>query len=98
MELKKLIKALSQKDINKQNSVLFLKTGKKEKLEDVLEFKNGINAKKEQYGKGVKFINVLDILNNNYITYESIIDRVDIDNDILDNNKVGYGDILFQRS
>ena len=37
------------------------------KLGDLLEFKNGINASKEQYGHGKKFINVLDILSNNYI-------------------------------
>ena len=32
------------------------------RLGNLLEFKNGINATKEQYGKGYKFINVLDIL------------------------------------
>ena len=68
------------------------------KLGDLLEFKNGINASKEQYGKGVKFINVLDILNNNFITCENIIGRVDVDKITVDKFSVKYGDILFQRS
>lgn len=71
---------------------------KEKKLGDLLEFKNGINASKEQYGKGIKFINVLDILNNDYITYNKIIGKVDIDKQTLENNSVDYGDVLFQRS
>jgi len=68
------------------------------KLGDLLEFKNGINASKEQYGKGIKFINVLDILNNNFITYDNIIGRVDVNTNIANKYSVQYGDILFQRS
>ena len=68
------------------------------KLGSLLEFKNGINASKEQYGKGKKFINVLDILSNNYITYENIIGKVDVDDDIFEKYSVGYGDVVFQRS
>ncbi|GAA0103198.1 restriction endonuclease subunit S [Paraclostridium bifermentans] len=71
---------------------------KSKKLGDLLEFKNGINASKEQYGHGKKFINVLDILNNNYITYENIIGKVDVDEDTFKKYSVGYGDIVFQRS
>ena len=67
-------------------------------LGDLMEFKNGINASKEQYGAGVKFINVLDILNNDYITYEKIVGKVDVDIDMLNKYPVKYGDILFQRS
>jgi type I restriction enzyme S subunit len=67
-------------------------------LNQLLDFKNGINASKEQYGKGVKFINVLDILNNDYITSDNIIGRVDVDEKTISKYLVGYGDILFQRS
>ncbi len=68
------------------------------KLGDLLEFKNGINASREQYGKGVKFINVLDILNNELITYDKIIGKVDVDDITVSKYPVNYGDILFQRS
>lgn len=69
-----------------------------QKLSELLEFKNGINAGKEQYGRGFKFINVLDILNNDYITYDSIIGSVDVDENMFNKYSVNYGDILFQRS
>ncbi len=71
---------------------------KEKKLGSLLEFKNGINADKEAYGKGIKFINVLDILNNNFITYENILGYVDIDDHSLEKYSVDYGDIVFQRS
>ena len=67
-------------------------------LDELLSFKNGINASKEQYGKGLKFINVLDIINNQFITHSNIIGLVDVSDDVFEKNKVEYGDILFQRS
>lgn len=67
-------------------------------LSELLEFKNGVNASKEQYGRGVKFINVLDILSNDFLTYDTILGSVDIDDETLKKNIVSYGDILFQRS
>ncbi len=67
-------------------------------LGDILSFKNGINADKERYGRGVKFINVLDIINNHYITYDNIVGSVEITEKEFEKNQVTYGDILFQRS
>ena len=90
--------------MEKQNNVPklrfpeFLDGWEVKKLGDLLEFKNGINATKEQYGKGYKFINVLDILNNDFITHDKIIGSVDVSEDIFNKYPVNYGDILFQRS
>ncbi len=67
-------------------------------LGDYFVFRNGINATKEQYGKGYKFINVLDIINNSSITHDKIIGSVDVSEDVFKRNIVEYGDILFQRS
>jgi len=67
-------------------------------LEKLLSFKNGVNASKEQYGKGYKFINVLDIINNLTIKHNDIIGSVDISEKDFELYKVKYGDILFQRS
>ena len=67
-------------------------------LGDIMTFKNGINANKENYGSGIKFINVLDIINNNYITNENIIGSVTIEEKEFSKNSIEYGDILFQRS
>jgi type I restriction enzyme S subunit len=67
-------------------------------LGDFLSFKNGLNAPKEAYGAGYKFINVLDIINNPLITHDSIIGSVDVSPEEFAKNIVEYGDILFQRS
>jgi len=68
------------------------------KLGDLLTFKNGLNSDKEKYGKGIKFINVLDILNNNFITYDKILGSVEVTEKEFEKNEVSYGDVLFQRS
>ena len=46
----------------------------------------------------MKFINVLDILNNDFITYANIVGKVDVDSNIIEKFSVQYGDVLFQRS
>ena len=67
-------------------------------IKDLLSFQNGINGAPEQYGKGIKYISVCDILNNDYITYDKIVGSIDISQETLKNYSVTYGDILFQRS
>jgi type I restriction enzyme S subunit len=73
-------------------------TWNKVNLGEYLSFKNGINADKDSYGSGYKFINVLDIINNDFIEHDSIIGSVSVDEKTFLNNEVAYGDILFQRS
>ena len=68
------------------------------KLSELLNFKNGINASKEKYGSGYKFINVLDIIQNDIITHDRIIGSVQISESEFLKNIVEFGDILFQRS
>lgn len=67
-------------------------------LGDFMTFKNGVNADKDQYGSGTKFINVLDIIAAGPIYHEKIIGRVEVSERELEKNDVRYGDILFQRS
>lgn len=47
-------------------------------LSELLDFKNGLNPKPDKFGKGIKFISVMDILNNAVITYDCIKDSVDV--------------------
>ncbi|EMM5727790.1 TPA: restriction endonuclease subunit S [Klebsiella pneumoniae] len=68
------------------------------KLENVFSFKNGLNASKEMYGKGIKFINVLDIINNEKITFDVIQESVEATNEQISAYQVRQGDIVFQRS
>ncbi len=68
------------------------------KLGDFMEFKNGINTDKSQYGKGNKFVNVMDIFNNDFLTEDKIIGKVQVDEKKLTENMLNYGDILFNRT
>ena len=63
-----------------------------------MSFKNGMNPEAKRFGNGVKFISVMDILNNQFIYYDNIRASVEIADSDLDTYGVNYGDILFQRS
>jgi type I restriction enzyme S subunit len=67
-------------------------------LNKLLSFKNGLNASKEKYGRGTKFINVSDILKNDFLTYSNIEGYVEVSKEQFENYLVSYGDVLFQRS
>ena len=67
-------------------------------LSDYLDFKNGLNPKPDKFGKGIKFISVMDILNNAIITNDCIRASVDVSEEELQNFSVENGDMLFQRS
>ena len=68
------------------------------KLSEFMSFSNGFNGGKELYGCGVKYISVVDILNNDYIKYDNIQGNVNIDDATFARFCVNYGDVLFQRS
>ncbi len=67
-------------------------------LSEYLDFKNGLNPDSKRFGNGIKFISVMDILNNPIITYDSIIASVQATKTEISTFSVEYGDILFQRS
>ena len=67
-------------------------------LADYLEFKNGLNPEAKEFGNGIKFISVMDILNNDFITYDCIRASVNISQEEQEAYAVMNGDILFQRS
>lgn len=67
-------------------------------LSDYLDFKNGLNPKPDIFGRGIKFISVMDILNNTVITNDCIRVSVDVSEEELHNFCVENGDMLFQRS
>ena len=68
-------------------------------LEERFTFKNGINASREAFrAEGIHCIGVSDVYKCLPITAENVIGTVAISDDEIEKNKVGYGDILFQRS
>ena len=76
----------------------FTEEWEKHLLTDFMSFKNGMNPEAKRFGNGVKFISVMDILNNQFIYYDNIRASVEIADSDLDTYGVNYGDILFQRS
>ncbi len=68
------------------------------KLSSLVDFSNGINAPKEQYGKGRKMISVMDILAKEPIQYSSIKNAVEVDEKMEQNYRVEEGDLIFVRS
>ncbi|EOG6100850.1 TPA: restriction endonuclease subunit S [Pseudomonas aeruginosa] len=71
---------------------------KKRSLGDLFDFKNGLNADKNQYGDGYKFVNVMDVLGNSVITEKNIIGRVRVTEKQLQENRLEFGDVLFNRT
>jgi len=67
-------------------------------LGDFMEFKNGLNADKSQYGYGLKFVNVMDVFGNDILTEDKIIGRVNVAESQLESNLLKFGDVLFNRT
>ena len=67
-------------------------------LGSFMDFKNGVNANKDAYGTGVKFVNVMDIFRKNYLSSDDITGLVEITDKQLDRYSVVRGDILFNRT
>lgn len=65
---------------------------------ELFDFKNGINAGKESYGTGVKFINVMDVIYNDSFTSEKIKGTVQITEEQKQLYLVKNGDVLFNRT
>lgn len=70
----------------------------KHRLSEYLDFKNGLNPDSKRFGKGIKFISVMDILNNPVITYDCIRASVQATDAEISSFSVENGDILFQHS
>jgi type I restriction enzyme S subunit len=67
-------------------------------LGELFAFKNGVNAGKESYGKGVKFINVMEVIYHDYIFPEMIPGTVQISEEQKELYLVKDGDVLFNRT
>ena len=69
-----------------------------ESMGKIFSFKNGINADKDAYGSGIKFINVMDVFNNHEISYSAIRGKVQLSKEQIKIYEVIKGDILFNRT
>lgn len=67
-------------------------------LGDVMDFRNGVNADKDAYGSGVKFINVLEVITNSHLSASQIPGRISLPKVMIGAFAVQSGDILFNRT
>lgn len=65
---------------------------------EFMEFRNGVNADKAAYGKGVPFINVLEVITKSHLRLEDIPGRVSLDQSQIATYTVRKGDIVFNRT
>ncbi len=67
-------------------------------LGELFEFKNGFNADRSMYGRGRKFINIVEVINKQSLYEKDIPGQVDISDDSFDLYSVRKGDVLFNRT
>ncbi len=67
-------------------------------LGDIFSFQNGFNGGKEVYGSGIPLISVMDVLDDDFITYDKIRGKAEVSEEERERFSVNYGDVLFQRS
>lgn len=69
-----------------------------QRLGDIFSFTNGVNADKASYGRGCRFINVLETITYSHIHGPEIPGRVTLREAVVDVYAVEKGDILFNRT
>lgn len=67
-------------------------------LGKLFDFRNGYNADSNAYGRGIQFVNVLEVITHTELNEELIPGRVEIGPDAHELNSVKHGDVLFNRT
>lgn len=67
-------------------------------LGDIFTFQNGVNADKSSYGKGIAFINVLEVITYSTLTDARVPGRVLLSAKQRTEFSVRFGDVLFNRT
>ncbi len=65
---------------------------------ELFAFRNGVNADKESYGQGVRFINVLEPITYSHIHGPEITGQVTLPESMVASYAVKRGDVLFNRT
>jgi type I restriction enzyme S subunit len=69
-----------------------------EPFADLFTFRNGVNADKDSYGHGVRFVNVLEPITYSHIYGSEIVGLVSLPASIAATYAVVLGDVLFNRT
>ncbi len=67
-------------------------------LGELLSFQNGANADGSAYGRGVKFANVLEVLENSHLKAKQIPGMVSVPKSVIQSFRLIRGDVLFNRT
>ncbi len=67
-------------------------------LGDLFEFKNGLNASKEQFGHGTPIVNYVNVYKKNSIKASDLSGKVELDKSSIDRYRVKRGDVFFTRT
>ena len=68
------------------------------KLGELLLFQNGFNGSSDSFGSGIPLISVMDVLDDEFITHETVRGKARLSDEEASRYCVEYGDVLFQRS
>lgn len=67
-------------------------------LGEILDFQNGVNAAAKDYGRGIRFANVLEVITHSHLHAPQIPGRVTLPSSSIGTFQVKHGDILFNRT
>lgn len=67
-------------------------------LGDIMDFRNGVNADRDAYGSGVKFVNVMEVIANAHLRSSQIPGRISLPKTLINAFAVESGDVLFNRT
>lgn len=76
----------------------FVDPWEQRKLGELLLFQNGFNGSSESFGSGIPLISVMDVLDDEFITHETVRGKARLNYEEASRYCVEYGDVLFQRS
>ncbi|MAI62036.1 MAG: hypothetical protein CBB87_06040 [Micavibrio sp. TMED27] len=65
---------------------------------EFMDFKNGVNADKDAYGEGVKFVNVMDVFDHDFLLQTNVRGSMTANEKQQKEYSVCHGDILFNRT
>lgn len=67
-------------------------------LGELFEFKNGLNASKEQFGHGKPIVNYVNVYKKNSIVSSDLTGRVELEASAIERYRVKRGDVFFTRT
>lgn len=76
----------------------FVEIWKSCKVEDLFEFKNGLNKEKEFFGRGIPIINFMDVYKHPHLTSKNLSGLVDLSESEISRFSVIKGDLFFTRT